>query len=153
MTSEPEYAFEDDTGLAVTENTQAGKPRSLADGFELLEPPVTMDLWRLIIQVPFPPETYGDSDLVVPEEYREDKEFASYVGCVAGMGPLCFSARTRTQMDLKTANGCKIGDWVMFGKHAGEKFRTTDKTLWVVLSDTEILGVTDNPDAFECMVL
>ncbi len=154
MTSEPkkvDYQFEDDTGLAVTENTQAGEPRSLADGFVLLKPPVIIDHWRIIIQIPFPPEM-TDGGIALPEEYREDKEFASYVGCVAGIGPLCFTAITRSQMDLSISYGCEVGDWVLFGKHAGEKFRTRDKALWVVLSDTEIMGISPTPDVFECMV-
>ena len=124
---------------------------TLIDVFEPREFPTRVDLWRVAIQIPTHPEM-TDGGIVIPDDVRDDLEFATYVGQVRDMGPLCFQAVTRSQVDLKTANKFSIGDWVMFGKHAGEKFRLHhDGTLFVVMSDTEVIGVTDRPQDFDCM--
>lgn len=131
--------------------SRQSSPASLAlDNFVPKPFPTDIDFWRVVVQIPVPPEA-TDGGIVIPEEYRDRKEFASYVGYVVGIGPLAFTAVTRSGMDLSKAKKCKVGDWVHFGKHAGEKFRAVDGTLYIVLTDTEILGVVKDPSAFECM--
>lgn len=120
--------------------------------FEPKPYPTKMDLWRIALQIPQPPETSAGG-IVMPDEYLDRKEFASYVGYVIDMGPMCYTAVTRSGMDLSKAIKCRIGDWVQFGKHDGEKFRRRDGTLYVVLADTQILGVVEDPTEFECLVL
>lgn len=122
------------------------------DTFEPREYPTEVDMWRMAVQIAEPPETTA-GNIVIPDEYREDQEFASYVGQVRSMGPLCYTAVTRSQMDLKNAHGCQVGDWVQFGAHDGERLRTQDGTLWVILSDTQIIGVAKHPELFDCMSL
>lgn len=128
------------------------RPATLADVFEPKEYPGKIDLWRIAVQIPEPPE-FTPGGIATPEEYRDQREFSTYVGMVRAMGPLCHQAVTRSQLDLTQALGCEIGDWVQFGKHDGEKFRTRDNTLWVVLTDTQIICVTNEPEAFDCMSL
>ncbi len=89
----------------------------------------------------------------MPDEYLDQREFSTYVGMVRSMGPLVYQAITRSQLDLSKAHGCQVGDWVQFGKHDGEKFRTVDGTLWVVVSETQIICVTKHPELFDCMSL
>ncbi len=125
---------------------------TLLDTFEAREYPGQIDLWRIVVQIAEPPETSAGG-IITPEEYRDNKEFSSYVGMVRSMGPLCYQAVTRSRLDLSQAHGCAVGDWVQFGKHDGEKFRTQDGTLWVILSDTQIICKTDDPEAFDCMSL
>jgi co-chaperonin GroES (HSP10) len=140
----------------LDERPEAAAPQTemqrALDRFEPRPFPTKIDLWRVVVQIPQPPETSAGG-LVMPTEYTDRKEFATYVGYVIGMGPLCFTAVTKGGIDLKLAHGCKVGDWVHIGKHAGEKFRTADGTLYVVVADTEILGVVEDPEGFECLVL
>ncbi len=130
----------------------AQMPTTLVDTFEAKNYPGLIDYWRIAVQIPEPPEV-TPGGIHVPDEYREQREFSTYVGMVRDLGPLCCQAITRSQLDLKKAHGCKIGDWVQFGKHDGEKFRTTDGTLWVVITDTQVICVTLTPEAFDCMSL
>lgn len=125
---------------------------TLLDTFEPKEYPGLIDLWRIAVQIPEPPEESAGG-IYVPDEYRDNREFSTYVGMVRSMGPLCFQAVTRSKLDLSQAHGCKVGDWVQFGKHDGEKFRTQDGTLWVILSDTQVICETGDPEAFDCMSL
>jgi co-chaperonin GroES (HSP10) len=126
--------------------------QSLLDTFEPKTFPTKIDLWRLVVQVPEPPE-YTQGGIAIPDEYRDRKEFHSYIGYVLQIGPLAFKAVTRSGLDYRQAHGVKVGDWVHFGKHAGEKFRTRDGTLFIVLTDSEVIGVCDNPEEFECMLM
>lgn len=138
--------------MTTSNAAEEQRPATLLDYFEVKPFPTKIDLWRIVVQIPEPPaETAGG--IVVPEEYRDRKEFAQYVGYVLDIGPLAYTAVTKGGVDLSKAHKCKVGDWVQFGKHAGEKFRTADGTLYVVLSETEILGVTDDPERFECLQL
>lgn len=125
---------------------------TLVDGFVPRDYPGQVDLWRIAVQIPMPPEM-TPGGIVVPDEYLDDREFSSYVGMVRSIGPLCYQAITRSQLHLDQAHGCKVGDWVQFGKHDGEKLRTQDGTLWVVLTDTQIVCVTNTPEDFDCMSL
>lgn len=127
-------------------------PDSLIDLFVGKEWPGRMGLWRAALQVPMPPEL-SDGGIAIPDEYREDQEYAAYIGNVRAMGPLCFKSKTRGGVELSTDEGFKVGDWVMIGKHQGEKFRTRDNTLWIVISDTQYIAVLDDPAAFDCMSL
>lgn len=125
---------------------------SLLDTFEARDYPGQIDLWRIAVQIPLPPDM-TPGGIAVPDEYLEDREYSSYVGMVRSMGPLCYSAVTRSQLHLDQAHKCKVGDWVQFGKHDGEKFRTQDGTLWVILADTQIICVAGDPYLFDCMSL
>ena len=132
------------------------EPQSLIDVFEPKEYPGRIGLWRAALQIPMPPEYSAGrhgSAIVIPEEYREDQEFAAYIGNVRAMGALCFKSRTRGGVELSTDEGFKVGDWVQIGHHQGEKFRTTDGTLWIVISDTQYIAVLADPAAFDCMSL
>lgn len=128
------------------------EPDSLIDLFVAKEWPGKIGLWRAALQVPMPPEL-SDGGIAIPDEYREDQEYAAYIGNVRAMGPLCFKSKTRGGVELSTDEGFKVGDWVMIGKHQGEKFRTRDNTLWIVISDTQYIAVLDDPAAFDCMSL
>ena len=125
---------------------------TLLDDFVPLEYPGPVDLWRIAVQIPLPPE-FSEGAIKMPDEYLDDREFTSYVGQVRSMGPLCYKAVTRSKLDLSQAHGCKVGDWVQFGAHDGERLRTMDGTLWVILSETQIVCVTKTPERFDCMSL
>lgn len=136
----------------MTDELDAQKHERMFKNFEPKEFPVAMDLWRLAIQIPEPPEE-SEGGIVIPDEYKDHQKFATYIGMVRSMGPLCYQAVTRSGIDLAAGLKCAVGDWVLFGKHDGEKFRTTDGTLWVVLTDTQVLGKAQNPERFDCMSL
>lgn len=127
-------------------------PKSLIEIFEPREYPGKIGLWRVAIQIPEPPEFSGGG-LVIPDQYRQDMEFATYIGNVRSMGALCFKSVTSGGVKLSDDPGFKVGDWVQIGKHTGEKFRTTDGTLWVVFSETQYIAVIDQPEMFDCLSL
>lgn len=132
------------------------EPQSLIEVFEPKDYPGRIGLWRAALQVPMPPQfssgRHGTA-IEIPAEYREDQEYASYIGNCRAMGALCFKSKTRGGVDLSEDPGFKVGDWVQIGKHQGEKFRTVDGTLWIVISETQYIAVLDDPAQFDCMAL
>lgn len=132
------------------------EPKSLLDLFEPVEYPGRIGLWRAALQIASPPQYSSGQHgaaIEIPQEYRDDQEYATYIGNVRAMGALCFKSKTRGGVELSTDQGFKVGDWVQVGKHQGEKFRTMDGTLWIVISDTQYIAVIDNPEMFDCMSL
>ena len=127
-------------------------PDNLVECFEPREYPGRIGLWRAALQVPTPPQ-FSKGGIEIPKQFLEDQEFASYIGNVRAMGPLCFKAVTRSGLNLSEDHGFKVGDWVQVGKHQGEKFRTMDGTLWIVITDTQYISVLDDPAQFDCMSL
>lgn len=131
-------------------------PKSLMELFEPREWPGRIGLWRVALQVPEPPETSSGehgTPIMIPNEYRRDQEFATYIGNVRAMGPLCFKSRTNGGVDLADDPAFQVGDWVMVDRGAGRKFRMRDGTLWIVISDTQYISVIDHPEMFDCMSL
>ena len=127
-------------------------PKSLMEIFTPREWPGKIGLWRVALQIPEAPEFSGGG-IAIPEEYRKDHQFAMYIGNVRAMGPLCFKAVTQGGIELADDGAFEVGDWVMVDKHAGKKFRMTDDTLWIVISDTQYISVIDHPEQFDCMAL
>lgn len=138
----------------TTSTAEEHLPRELTDpdwltAFRPLPSPVDIDYWRVLIQVPQPPET-TEGGIVIPEEYRDTKEYMAFIGYVSAIGPLAFKAKTRSQLDMSQAKKFEVGDWVQFGKHSGQKFRTDDGTLWIVMADTDVFGKID-PTRYGCL--
>jgi len=120
--------------------------------FKKAKTPFTPLYWHVLVQIPKPAEAHGS--ILKPEDLLDHEEFSSFIGCVAAVGQFAFQAKTKAEIDLgEMTRKPKVGDWVIFGKHAGEKFRTKDKTLWILMADTELRGITENPDDFECLEL
>lgn len=139
--------------MPSSKTTTTEPKSSVLDYFREVPAPFVPLYWHVLVQVPQQPDM-TDGGIALPDEYRDSAEFASYVGRIAAVGQFAFQAKTKAEIDLKTMRRVPVvGDWVIFGKHAGEKFRTRDNTLWILMADTEVRGIIDNPDQFECMKL
>jgi len=56
------------------------------------------------------------------------------------MGELCY----RDKDKFPTGAWCKTGDWVIFGRYAGSRFRIEGGEVRI-LNDDEIIAKIDNP--------
>jgi len=128
------------------------KPQKIMDFFTVKKPPYTPLLWKILVQVPQPPEKIGS--FYVPDSTRDENEFGCYVGYVAAVGQFAYTAVTKAGIDMnEMERKPSRGDWVIFGRHAGEKIKTKDGTLWIKMADTEIDGIVQDPDVFDCIRL
>lgn len=101
--------------------------------------------WRVLV-FPLEPPERTKGGLIMPDESKQNFEYLSYVGEVIAMGPSCY----KHPKFLKEYGGgepwCKVGDWVAFGRYAGQDVRINGNRVRLV-NDDEILGVAPNPRA------
>ena len=95
--------------------------------------------WRiLILPYTLPQSTKGG--VILSDETRERNQLATNVGYVVSLGPDSY----RDEGKFPDGPWCKSGDWVMFGRYAGSRFKI-DGAEPRLLNDDEILAVIDDP--------
>lgn len=120
----------------------------------LLKPPPFQPIyWRVLVQIDRPQEV-TDSGIMVLTQTLEDEMYLKYVGKVVAIGSLAFQAETRAGLKLcEETHLPKIGDYAVFYKNSGNRFETHDGRQYVLISDSEIWGVTETPDELDCLAI
>ena len=122
----------------------------LKDGF-----PFTPSLWHIVIG-PVPPRTHSEGGIEVIDSSQEAEAYQKTVGQVLKCGPLAFEGKTASGQELRYfAPGIQqpnelIGKFVVHQSNVGQIFRLrhSDQVIKVILLE-QILGVTDDPDAWK----
>lgn len=114
--------------------------------------PMVPKYWRVLVMIR-EPELVTDGGLVLLRETRDIEAFLTYVGMVVATGKLAFKAVTRAKLKLKHENNPRLGEHVVFYKNAGTRFKTTDGLQFVLITDTEIWGVTDEPRRLDTLAM
>ncbi len=108
--------------------------------------------WRLLVMIR-EPEEITDGGIIVMRATRDIEAYLTYVGMLVGIGGLAYKAVTRAQLRLKDERNPKLGDKVVFFKHAGTRFRTMDGLQFVMLTETELWGETDDPKRLDTLAV
>jgi co-chaperonin GroES (HSP10) len=111
--------------------------------------------WNILIR-PIEPEKKIGS-VLLPTSFTEDVKYLNNVGQVKAMGPLCFSDPNTKPSDGSyfphgryKAPWCKVGDYVVWGKHQGTKLQYKG-VAFVLLADELILMKIENPADINAM--
>ena len=99
--------------------------------------------WRILI-MPYNPPKITKGGIELPDEAHERERIATVVGLVMEVGPLAYQD-TKKFGSGKDKEWCKKGDWVIFGRYTGSRFKIQGGELRL-LNDDEILGVIDDPE-------
>ena len=95
--------------------------------------------WRiLILPYTLPESTKGG--VILSDETRTREQLATNIGYVVSLGPDAYADTNK----FPDGAWCKKGDWVMFGRYAGSRFKI-DGAEPRLLNDVEILAVIDDP--------
>jgi len=96
--------------------------------------------WRMLI-LPYRGKSKTQGGVYLPDQVVDDGQLTTVVGYVMKQGPLCYKD------DSKFPDGpwCKQGDWVIFARYAGSRFRIEGGEVRI-LNDDEILAVISDPD-------
>jgi|TARA_R100001460_G_scaffold2321_4_gene7654 chaperonin GroES len=95
--------------------------------------------WRvLILPYTLPESTKGG--ILLSDETRSREQLATNIGYVVSLGPDAYADTGK----FPDGAWCKEGDWVMFGRYAGSRFKI-DGAEPRLLNDDEILAVIDDP--------
>ena len=95
--------------------------------------------WRiLILPYTLPESTKGC--VILSDETRTREQLATNIGYVVSLGPDAYADTNK----FPDGAWCKKGDWVMFGRYAGSRFKI-DGAEPRLLNDDEILAVIHDP--------
>ena len=149
----PDRVIEERRAAKIAENNQAESqkkkdllnPATFALPEEVSEDRPALDRlpkptgWRiLILPYTLPQSTKGG--VILSDETRERNQLATNVGYVVSLGPDAY----RDELKFPDGPWCKSGDWVMFGRYAGSRFKIEGAEPRL-LNDDEILAVVDDP--------
>ena len=120
------------------EVTRTLDPDSL--GQSLLEKMPTPTGWRLLI-LPYKGKGKTEGGIYLPDKVVEEQSVSTQVGYVLKVGELAY------QDGDKFPDGpwCAKGDWVMFARYAGSRFKIDGGEVRI-LNDDEILAKISDPE-------
>jgi len=111
----------------------------------------TPALWRILVR-PMSPKEKTAGGILLPDQGKEAEEYNNMRGKVLAMGPLAFTGdRFRPHPDASPIPGCKVGDWVTYGKYGGQKLMVDGIKLHII-NDDEVTSVVPVPEAIVAYV-
>lgn len=96
--------------------------------------------WRILI-LPFQGKKKSDGGIFIPDAVRERESLATVCGYVLRMGPDCYKDPNK----FTAGPWCKEGEWVIFGRYAGSRFRIEGGEVRLI-NDDEILARISDPN-------
>lgn len=115
--------------------------------------PMRPMFWKILLELA-PSRRTTSGGIALPDQVVEADEHFLCVGKLVGIGELCFKRVVDESLHYGRQTLPKIGDWIVFGRHSGQKIKPRDDTqpTYIILSETDIQGVTDDPSQFKSYV-
>ena len=111
-----------------------------AIGGSLLERMPDPTGWRLLI-LPYRGKGKTDGGIYLPDKVVEEQTVSTQVGYVLKVGPLAYGDAEK----FPSGPWCEQGNWVMFARYAGSRFRIDGGEVRI-LNDDEILARIKEPE-------
>ena len=96
--------------------------------------------WRIIV-LPFRMDEKTKGGILMGQDTLDKQQVASQCGNVLAMGPQCYKDKER----YPDGPWCKVGDWVIFARYAGSRFKIEGGEVRM-LNDDEILATIKDPE-------
>ena len=96
--------------------------------------------WRILV-LPFKGKKKTKGGVYFSDEQIERQQLATVTGNVLAMGPDCYSDQER----YPRGPWCKKGDWVIFARYAGSRFKIEGGEVRL-LNDDEIIATIKDPE-------
>ena len=97
--------------------------------------------WRILI-LPYRGKGKTEGGVYLPDQHVDREALATVCGYVVKIGPLAYKDPDKFG---DTGPWCKEGDWVIFGRYAGSRFKIDGGEVRL-LNDDEILATISNPE-------
>lgn len=98
--------------------------------------------YHLLVAMPTIQETFGHSEIVKPDQTKQNDSILSMVGLVLDMGKQAYADEGR----YPTGPWCQQGDYVMFRANTGTRFKVDGKE-YRLMNDDSIEAVVSDPSA------
>ena len=96
--------------------------------------------WRVLV-LPFQPKRVTKGGVHIADTAAERQHVATVCGLVLEVGPDCYRDKER----YPRGPWCKKGDWVMFARYAGSRFKIEGGEIRI-LNEDEILATIQDPE-------
>jgi co-chaperonin GroES (HSP10) len=96
--------------------------------------------WRLLI-LPYRGKGRTDGGIYLPDKVVEEQTVSTQVGYVLKVGALAYKDAEK----FPVGPWCEQGDWVMFARYAGSRFRIDGGEVRI-LNDDEVLAKIGEPE-------
>ena len=96
--------------------------------------------WRILV-LPFQPKRITKGGVHIADTAAERQHVATVCGLVLEVGPDCYRDKER----YPRGPWCKKGDWVMFARYAGSRFKIEGGEIRI-LNEDEILATIQDPE-------
>ena len=96
--------------------------------------------WRILV-LPFQPKRVTKGGVHIGDTAAERQHVATVCGLVLDMGPDCYRDKER----YPRGSWCKKGDWVMFARYAGSRFKIEGGEVRI-LNEDEVLATIQDPE-------
>lgn len=106
-------------------------------------------LWRALV-FPMKPKEVSKGGIVIASEAQDAQRHLNYVGRVVKLGPLAGHSEKFRMGNLSGFN-VKVGDYVIYGRYAGQPLEYKGVRLLIV-NDDEILATVADPEALRIHV-
>ena len=95
--------------------------------------------WRILL-LPYRGQIKTEGGVHIPDQVQERETLATVCGYILRVGPDAYNDTD------KFPNGawCKEGDWVIFGRYAGSRFKIEGGEVRI-LNDDEIIATINDP--------
>jgi len=110
-----------------------------AIGGSLLERMPTPTRWRILV-LPYRGKGKTDGGIYLPEAVVQEQTVSTQVGYVLKVGDLAFLDSEK----FPTGPWCAEGDWVMFARYSGSRFKIDGGEVRI-LNDDEVLAKIKDP--------
>ena len=97
--------------------------------------------WRILI-LPYRGKGKTAGGIYIPDSTVDREALATVCGYVVKVGPLAYKDKEKFG---DSEPWCKQGDWVIFGRYAGSRFKIDGGEVRL-LNDDEILATINNPE-------
>ena len=96
--------------------------------------------WRMMI-LPYRGKGKTQGGVLLPDQVVEDGQIQTVVGYVLKQGELCYKDESK----FPEGPWCKTGDWVIFARYAGSRFKIDGGEVRII-NDDEILARINDPE-------
>ena len=96
--------------------------------------------WRLLI-LPYRGKGKTEGGILLPDKIVEEGQISTQVGYVLKAGSLAYKDTEK----FPTGSWCEQGDWVMFARYSGSRFKIDGGEVRI-LNDDEILAKIKEPE-------
>tara|TARA_R100000773_G_scaffold36613_2_gene31598 strand:+ start:583 stop:990 length:408 start_codon:yes stop_codon:yes gene_type:complete len=96
--------------------------------------------YRILVR-PWTGKAKTDGGIILTDKTQETKEITTVVGLVVKMGELCYKDKDK----FPEGPWCKEGQFVIYGRYAGARFKT-NYGEHRILNDDEIIATIKKPE-------